>query len=63
MALVYDRYEEEMRPLHEFLQVNKMTFEQFIRSVNFVRDMRQEDLIKWIDANEKNNEFKNHGFH
>ena len=36
MALVYDRYEEEMRPLHEFLQVNKMTFEQFIRSVNFV---------------------------
>lgn len=41
MALVYDRHEEEMKPLHNHLRENKMSFEQFLRTVNFVRDMRQ----------------------
>lgn len=36
-GLVYDRHEEEMKPLHDHLKQNKMSFEQFIRTVNFVR--------------------------
>ena len=56
MSLVYDKHEEEMEPLHDHLVANKMNFEQFLRTVNFVRDMSQEDLNKYIDAY-KNGEF------
>ena len=51
-----------MKPLHDHLVVNKMNFEQFLRTVNFVRDMSQEDLNKYIDAY-KNGEFDNHGWY
>lgn len=61
MPVVYDKYVEEMKPLHDFLRTNKMTFAQFIRSVNFVRDVSQSDLVKWIDAQEENDEFGRHG--
>ena len=44
------------------LVANKMNFEQFLRTVNFVRDMSQEDLNKYIDAY-KNGEFDNHGWY
>lgn len=60
MALVYDRYNEEMQPLHDHLTANKMSFEQFLRTVNFVRDMSQEQLNKYIEAYQ-NGEFSNHG--
>ena len=61
MAFVYDK-EEEMKPLHNHLTANKMNFEQFLRTVNFVRDMSQEDLNKYIEAY-KNGEFDNHGWY
>ncbi len=51
-----------MKPLHEHLTANKMNFEQFLRTVNFVRDMSQEDLNKYIEAY-KNGEFDNHGWY
>ncbi|MCI6676092.1 MAG: hypothetical protein MSG78_04170 [Clostridiales bacterium] len=62
MSLVYDKHKEEMKPLHDHLVANKMNFEQFLRTVNFVRDMSQEDLNKYIDAY-KNGEFDNHGWY
>lgn len=62
MALVYDKHIEEMKPLHDHLTANKMNFEQFLRTVNFVRDMSQEDLNKYIEAY-KNGEFDNHGWY
>jgi len=62
MALVYDRHVEEMKPLHDHLTQNKMSFEQFLRTVNFVRDMSQEQLNKYIEAYQ-NGEFKNHGWY
>ena len=62
MALVYDRHEDEMKPLHEHLRKNKMNFEQFLRTVNFVRDMKQGDLNKYIEAYQ-NGEFNNHGWY
>lgn len=62
MALVYDKHEEEMKLLHDHLTVNKMNFEQFLRTVNFVRDMKQEELNKYIEAY-KNGEFDNHGWY
>lgn len=39
MALVYDKHIEEMKSLHDHLTANKMNFEQFLRTVNFVRDI------------------------
>ena len=62
MAFVYDKHEEEMKLLHNHLTANKMNFEQFLRTVNFVRDMSQEDLNKYIEAY-KNGEFDNHGWY
>lgn len=62
MALVYDRHAEEMKPLHDYLTQNKMSFEQFLRTVNFVRDMSQEQLNKYIEAYQ-NGEFNNHGWY
>lgn len=62
MGLVYDRHEEEMKPLHNFLMENKMNFTQFIRSVNFIRGMTQEQLNSYIEAY-KNGEFNNHGWY
>lgn len=59
-GLVYDRHEEEMKPLHDHLKQNKMSFDQFIRTVNFVRDMSQEELNAYIEGY-KNGEFSNHG--
>lgn len=50
MGLVYDRHEEEMKPLHDFLTENKMDFTQFIRSVNFIKDMSQEQLNSYIEG-------------
>ena len=60
MTLVFDRHETEMKPLHDFLTQNKMTFAQFLRAVNFVRDMTQEQLDSYIEAYQ-NGEFNNHG--
>lgn len=62
MGLVYDRHEEEMKPLHDFLIENKMDFTQFIRSVNFIKDMSQEQLNSYIEGY-KNGEFNNHGWY
>ena len=62
MALVYDRHMEQMKPLHAHLTENKMSFEQFLRTVNFVRDMEQDDLNAYIEAY-KNGEFDNHGWY
>ena len=52
----------EMKPLHDFLRENKMNFAQFLRTVNFVRDMTQEQLNDYIEAY-KNGEFDNHGWY
>lgn len=49
MSLVFDKHEIEMKPLHDFLRENKMNFTQFLRTVNFVKDMTQEQLIDYID--------------
>ena len=62
MGLVYDKHEDEMKPLHEFLQENKMNFEQFLRTINFSKDITQEQLNAYIDAY-KNGEFRNHGWY
>ena len=62
MAVVFDKHEEEMKPLHDFLKENKMNFSQFLRSVNFIRDMTQEQLNDYIEAY-KNGEFDNHGWY
>ena len=62
MALVYDRHAEEMKLLHDHLNENKMSFEQFIRTVNFVREMSQEELNAYIEGYE-NGEFSNHGWY
>ena len=62
MGLVYDRHEEEMKPLHDFFTENKMDFTQFIRSVNFIKDMSQEQLNFYIEGY-KNGEFNNHGWY
>ncbi len=50
MSLVFDKHEIEMKPLHDFLRENKMNFTQFLRTVNFVKDMTQEQLLDYIDA-------------
>ena len=50
MGLVFDKHEEEMKPLHDLLRENKMNFTQFLRTVNFVRDMKQEQLNDYIEA-------------
>lgn len=50
MSLVFDKHEIEMKPLHDFLRENKMNFTQFLRTVNFVKDMTQEQLIDYIDT-------------
>ena len=62
MGLVYDRHEEEMKPLHDFLTENKMDFTQFIRSDNFIKDMSQEQLNSYIEGY-KNGAFNNHGWY
>lgn len=62
MGLIYDKHEEEMKPLHDFLTENKMNFTQFIRSVNFVKNMSQEQLNSYIESY-KNGEFNNHGWY
>ena len=62
MGLVYDRHEEEMKPLHDFLTENKMDFTQFIRSVNFIKHMSREQLNSYIEGY-KNGEFNNHGWY
>lgn len=62
MGLVYDRHEEEMKSLHDFLAENKMDFTQFIRSVHFIKDMSQEQLNSYIEGY-KNGEFNNHGWY
>lgn len=53
---------KEMKPLHDFLTENKMSFEQFIRTVNFVRDMSQEQLKAYIEGYQ-NGEFNKHGWY
>lgn len=60
--VVFDKHEEEMKPLHEFLTKNKMSFTQFLRTVNFTRDISQEQLNHYIEAYE-NGEFDNHGWY
>lgn len=62
MALIFDKHEMEMKPLHDFLTENKMSFPQFIRAVNFARDMSQEQLNTYIEGY-KNGEFDNHGWY
>lgn len=62
MSLVFDKHEIEMKPLHDLLRENKMNFTQFLRTVNFVRDMKQEQLNDYIKAY-KNGEFDNHGWY
>ena len=39
-----------------------MNFTQFLRTVNFVRDMTQDQLNDYIEAY-KNGEFDNHGWY
>ena len=46
----------------DFLKENKMNFSQFLRSVNFIRDMSKEQLNDCIEAY-KNGEFDNHGWY
>ena len=62
MTVVFDKHEEEMKPLHIHLTENKMNFAQFLRTVNFVRDMTQEALNAYIEAYE-NGEFNEHGWY
>ena len=50
MAVVFDKHEEEMKPLHDFLKENKMNFSQFLRSVNFIRDMSKDQLNIYIEV-------------
>lgn len=47
---------------HDLLRENKMNFTQFLRTVDFVRDMTQEQLNDYIEAY-KNGEFDNHGWY
>ena len=60
MALVYDRHEEATKPLHDHLRNNKMFFEQFLRTVNFVREISKDGLDVYTEAY-KNGKFRNHG--
>lgn len=53
---------QKKKPLHEFLTENKMSFEQFLRTVNFVRDMSQEQLNAYIKAYQ-NGEFNKHDWY
>lgn len=62
MGVVYDRHEEEMKPLHDFLQKNKISFAQFIRTFNFIQNMSKTQLDNYIEAY-KNGEFDNHGWY
>ena len=62
MPVVYDRHVEEMKPLRDLLTANKMNFAQFIRTVNFVRNITQEQLNAYIDAYEKG-EFNDNGWY
>ena len=62
MPVVYDKHAEDMKPLHDHLTENKMSFEQFLRTVNFARDMTQEQLNVYIEAYQ-NGEFSGHGWY
>jgi hypothetical protein len=62
MSLVYDKHEEDLKPLKNLLKDNKMNFTQFLRTVNFVRDMSQEELNTYIDAYQ-NGELNNFGWY
>lgn len=62
MTLVYDKHAEEMKSLYEHLTTNKMSFEQFLRTFNFIQDMSQEQLNQYIEAYE-DGEFKNNGWY
>ena len=54
--------DETITSLHDLLRENKMNFTQFLRTVNFVRDMTQDQLNDYIEAY-KNGEFDNHGWY
>lgn len=62
MPIVYDRHKEEIEPLKNHLIQNKMNFSQFIRTVNFVREMSQEQLNTYIEAY-KNGELNDCGWY
>lgn len=62
MGLVYDKHEEELKPLKEHLKNNKMSFAQFLKTVNFVKDMTQEELNNYINAY-TNGEFAHYGWY
>ncbi len=62
MAIVYDKHKEELEPLKNHLIQNKMNFSQCIRTVNFVREMSQEQLNAYIEAY-KNGELNDYGWY
>lgn len=62
MSIVFDKHEEKMKKMHDFLTENKMTFTQFIRAINFRADLSREEFNEFLDAY-KNGEFNNHGWY
>ena len=62
MSVVFDEHEEKMKPMHDFLTENKMTFTQFIRAINFRADLSKDEFNDFLDAYQ-NGEFNNHGWY
>lgn len=62
MGLIYNKHESDMQPMHDFLTENKMSFEQFIRTKNFIATLSQEQLESFIDAYSAG-EFASHGWY
>lgn len=62
MSVVFDEHVEKMKPMHDFLTENKMTFTQFIRAINFRADLSKDEFNEFLDAY-SNGEFDNHGWY
>lgn len=62
MSVVFDEHVEKMKPMHDFLTKNKMTFAQFIRAINFRADLSKDEFNEFLVAY-KNGEFDKHGWY
>ena len=62
MNVVFDKHEEKMKPMHDFLTKNKMTFAQFIRAINFRANLSKDEFNEFLVAY-KNGEFDKLGWY
>lgn len=62
MNVVFDEHVEKMKPMHDFLTKNKMTFAQFIRAINFRANLSKDEFNEFLVAY-KNGEFDKHGWY